>query len=80
MKSTLDQLSSKEKAALALLYGTDAFLALRKICQLEINGVAKDALEATVIEQVHYAKGQAAMAKKVIRLVELIYKEDGKKG
>lgn len=79
MKSTVEQLNSKEKAALALLFGTDAFAALRKICQLEINGVAKDALAATDITQVYFFRGEASMAKKLPKLIEQIYKENGKK-
>lgn len=78
MKSTVEQLNTKEKAALALLFGTDAFQALKKICQLEIDGVAKDALASTEINQVYFFRGEASMAKKLPKLVEQIYKESGK--
>lgn len=79
MKSTVEILNSKEKAALALLYGTDAYVALKKLCQAEIDGVAKDALAAIEITQVYFNRGEAGMAKKLIKLIEQIYKESEKK-
>ncbi len=78
MKSTVELLSDKERAALALLFGTDANNALRKLCQLEIDGCAKDALAATDMNQVNYFRGEASMAKKLPKLIEQVYKETDK--
>lgn len=79
MKSTVELLNSKERAALALFFGTDAFTAFRRVAQLEIDGLAKDALGATTMDQVNFLKGRAAMAKELPLLIELIYKQSEKK-
>lgn len=78
MKTTVELLSSNERAALALLFGTDAYNALRHLCQLEIDGLAKDALGAQNMEALNYSRGQAAMAKKLPLIIKQIYGETEK--
>lgn len=78
MKSIVEQLSGKERDALALFYGTDAFAAFKKICQLEINGLGKDALAANTMDQVNFFKGRASMAKELYKLIEATYKDEDK--
>lgn len=78
MKTTVQLLSSNERMALALFFGTDAFAALRHLCQLEIDGLAKDALSAQDMDAVRYSQGQAAMAKKLPLILKEIYNETEK--
>lgn len=80
MKTTVELLTSNERAALALFFGTDAYAAFKHLCQLEINGIAKDALGAGNMEAVNFCRGQAAMAKKLPLIVRDIYQETEKKG
>jgi hypothetical protein len=78
MKSTLDRLSPKEKEALALLYDTEGYTALKKLCTAEIDGLGKDALGASDMEFVKFCSGQAAMAKKIAVYIREAYKEVNK--
>lgn len=78
MKSTVEALSGKERDALALFYGTDAFQAFRRLCQIEIEGLGKDALAATTMDAVNFLKGRASFAKELPKLLEEIYKENKK--
>lgn len=75
MKSTVEQLSTKEAEALARFYDTDAFNALSKLCKLEIAGLGKDALASPNHEQTKFYSGQAAMAAKLIKIIRALYKE-----
>lgn len=78
MKSTVDLLTKKEKEALALWYETPSFMALKKLCELEIEGLGKDALGSPSHEATKYYAGQADMAAKLIKVVGGIYKENVK--
>lgn len=79
MKSTVEQLSDNERQALALFFGTDAFSAFKKLCQLEINGLARDALASRKIDELGNSRGQAEMAKKLPLIIGEIYKRSNKK-
>lgn len=80
MKSTLEQLSSKEREALAHLYGTDAFKALRKLIDVERLELAKDHVGQTDILQVRYLSGQSDGLKKLVLTVRDVHKQSEKKG
>lgn len=80
MKSTVDLLTDKQREALALFYGTDAFDAIKQLCKLEIEGLGKDALASPDHEQTRFYAGQAAMAAKLPKVIRMLYKvkEDNK--
>lgn len=78
MKSTLDRLSAKEKEALALLYNTEGYEVLRKLCTLEVEEFAKDALIAPNMEVLNYYRGQADFAKNLPKAIRKVYKEVNK--
>ncbi len=80
MKSTLDKLSDNEKEALAHLYELPGFKALVKVCRLEIEGLAYDALVSPNLETTKYLNGQAVMAEKLPKIVRELYKEINKEG
>lgn len=76
MKSTVEQLTKVERQALVHFYETVPFEALKHLCQLEIDGLAKDALDSQSQEQTRYYAGQAAMATKLIKIIRQLYKDD----
>lgn len=78
MKSTVEQLSPKDRKALALFYQTDAYNALVHFAELEITTLGVDALSQTEITQVHYLRGRAAWAKELCILIRKISKETEK--
>lgn len=78
MKSTVEQLSAKDRKALALFYDTDAYNALKHFAELEITSLGKDALGQTDITQVHYFRGRAAWASELCKLIRQISKETDK--
>lgn len=71
-KNTIDNLSQKERLALAHFYGTDSYNALVKFCQLEIDGLAKDALSAIHMDGINFLKGRASFAKELPQLLKAI--------
>lgn len=75
MKSTIEQLTGAQRKALALFYETPTYEALKALCQLEIDGLAKDALDSPSQEQTRYYAGQAQMASKLVKLIRQLYKE-----
>lgn len=75
MKSTVEQLSPAERAALVHFYDTEAYKALKKLCQLEIDGLGKDALGSPDHEQTRYYSGQASMAAKLPKVIRQLYQE-----
>ena len=78
MKSTLDRLSDNEKEALAHLYELPGFKALVKVCKLEIEGLALDALTSANHETTKFLNGQAVMAEKLPKIVRELYREINK--
>mgnify|MGYP001562310984 CR=1 FL=1 len=80
MKSTLDQLSAKEREALARLYEMDGYTALKRLCELEILGLGKDALQAPDIGVVNLLQGKAIMAKNIPTIIHNEYKRISKQG
>lgn len=78
MKSTVEQLSPKDKKALALFYETDAYSALKHFAELEITALGVDALIQTEITQVHYLRGRASWANELCILIRKISKETEK--
>lgn len=80
MKSTLEQLSASKKQALALFYDTEAYKALKELCELEIDGLGKDALGSPSHEQTKWFGGQASMAAKIPKIIKELYIESNKKG
>jgi len=78
VKSSIDRLLAGEKESLALLYDTNGYKVLQKLCKLEIDGLGKDALGAPDMEQVKFCSGQAYMAKKIPNLIRELYKEVNK--
>lgn len=79
MKSTVEQLSLKDRQALAHLYETDAYNALKKFAELEALSLGMDALVATDMNQVNYLRGRATWAKEVCELIRKISLETEKK-
>lgn len=73
MKSTLDQLSPAEIKALVLWYDTESYHALKRLCQLEIDGLGKDALGSQKHEDTRYYSGQASMAAKLPKSIKKLY-------
>ena len=80
MKSTVDQLTTKERDTLAHFYDTEAYLVLKKLASLEIVSLGKDALTSLDHEQTRFLAGQATMAKNFIELIQLCYKASNKEG
>lgn len=78
MKSTLGAISAKDKEALALLYDTEGFQALKRLLQAEINHFAKDALQAPSMEVLAEYKGQAKFAKDLPVAIQTIYRQVNK--
>lgn len=74
MKSTVDLLSKNEKAALAALYETDGYKVLKRVHELELIGMGKDAIVAQTMEQVKFLNGRAFQSKATIDLIRGIYK------
>ncbi len=66
VKSTLEQLSGKERQALALFYETDAYKALINLIQAERLEIAKDHLDQSDILMIRYLSGQANGLKKLV--------------
>jgi homoaconitase/3-isopropylmalate dehydratase large subunit len=75
MKRTVDLLTANEKEALAHLYELPGYKALIKLCQLEINAIAKDALLSPDHETTRYLHGQAFAYENLPRLVRNLYKD-----
>lgn len=75
MKSTVEQLTSKERTALINWYDSESYQALKHLAQLEIAGLGDDALNSPSHEQTKFYSGQAVMAAKLIRIVQQLYKE-----
>ena len=75
MKSTVEQLTSAERKALVLFYDTPAYNALKHLCQLEIDGLGKDALASQDHNQTRWLGGEANMAAKIPKIVRQLYKE-----
>jgi len=75
MKRTVDLLTANEKEALAHLYELPGFKALSKLCQLEINALAKDALLSPDHETTKFLNGQATAYMNLPKLVRNLYKE-----
>lgn len=69
VKSTLDNLSLKEREALAALYDMDGFKALKKLCEAEIVALGQDALQASTMEQKEVFRGKAIMAQHIPQVV-----------
>lgn len=78
MKSTQDSLSQKEKEALALFYDSDAHRALIHIRDVEVSGLAADALLADSQERTMYLRGQTVWANNLLKMIEDIYKQSQK--
>lgn len=79
MKSTLEQLSTKEREALAHFYGTEAHKVLEKLVNEERLEIAKDHVDQTDILQVRYLSGQASSLKKLLLTLRENYKHFNKK-
>lgn len=78
MRSTIDQLSPAEKKALALWYDTASYKALLHLAELEVQGLAADALIAPNMEQVRYLHGRSSWAADIFKLVKELYKQSNK--
>lgn len=78
MKSTLEKLSYKEQELLALFYDTETYKALKHLCQLEIDGLGKDALASIGHEWTRYYSGQAEMAAKIPKIIRELYRDKDK--
>ncbi len=75
MKSTVEQLTPDERKALVLFYDTKAYEAFKRLCELEIEGLGKDALGSTEHSQTRWFGGQANMAAKLPKLIRELHKE-----
>jgi hypothetical protein len=81
MKSTVDQLTNKERELLALFYDTETYKALKQLCKYEIDGLGQDALASPDHNMTRWYSGQATMATKLPKLIRELFKEkeDNKK-
>lgn len=79
MKSTVKQLTAKERELFALFYETPSFMALKRFCALEVSSLGIDALTSQSLEQVKYLSGRASFAKDLIDMIEGIYQDSVKK-
>lgn len=79
MKSTLEQLSAKEREALAHLVDTDGFKAFVKLIEAERMEIAKDHVDEIDILQVRYLSGQASSLKKLVNTLRENHKQFDKK-
>jgi hypothetical protein len=75
MKSTLDQLSSKDQEALARLYDTEGYRVLKKVHELELVGLGKDALDAPSMEAKSFLQGRAHQSKATLMLIKGVFKK-----
>lgn len=57
-----------------------SYKVLKKLCQLEIDGLAKDALVSQNQEQTRELNGQAMMASKLPKLIRGLYMDINKEG
>lgn len=80
LKSTLEQLTPKEREALATIYDMDGFKSLKKLCELEIIALGKDALEAPTMEQKEIFHGKAMMAAHIPKTIIKEWKRLNKDG
>jgi len=78
MKSTQDQLSQKEKEALALFYGSDTHKALVHIRDIEVTGIGADAIMSESQERTMYLRGQTVWANQLLKLIEDLYNQSQK--
>lgn len=74
MKSTVEQLTPKDRKLLALFYETDTYASLKRLCELERVQLAKDAIDLRDIADVRYYSGQAASLKKLFGTLKDNYK------
>lgn len=79
MKSTLEELTSAERKALALFYDTPAYQALRRLVDIERLELAKSHVDQVDILQVRYLSGQTAALKKLIGTLRENFKSSNKK-
>lgn len=80
MKSTIEQLSIKEREVLAGFYDTPAYKALRRLIDIERLELAKDHVDEIDIMQVRYLSGQAASLAKLVVTIRDNFKSIEKKG
>lgn len=78
MKSTLERLTAADREALARLYDTEGYRVLKKVHNLELVGLGKDALGATEIDQVKFLAGRAHQSKVTLEMIRTVYKQINK--
>ena len=78
MKSILNQLSPKDKEALARLYDTDMHEALKKVHRLTIAGLGQDALVAPDMNVKERLQGRALQSKILMDLIREVYQQVNK--
>lgn len=79
MKSTLEQLTAAERKALAHLYETDGYMALRKLIDIERLELAKSHVDQIDILQIRYLSGQTSSLKKLVGTLQENFKASNKK-
>lgn len=65
-KSSIEQLSAKERELLARLYETDHYKVLIRLIEIERLELAKDHVDETDISTIRYLSGQARGLKKLV--------------
>lgn len=78
MKSTVEQLSGAERKALAHLYDTPAYSALKKLLEFERLNSATKCLSAGSFEEVKYLQGQESALKGLHLTIKQLHKESDK--
>lgn len=75
MKSTVEQLTPKDRKTLSTFYETDTYAALKRLCELERDELARDAIEQRDIAEVRYMHGQAMSLKKLFQTIKDLNKK-----
>lgn len=78
MKDSVQQLTPKEREALALWYDSASYKALLRLAEVDVAGLAADALNAPNLEQVKYLKGRADWAVDIFKLLQENYRKSQK--
>lgn len=76
MKSTLDQLSEKERKALALWYGTETHKAFEKLLRIDGLELAKDHVGVSDINLIRFLSGQAYALDALLKVLKENYKKN----
>ena len=78
MKSSLEKLTSAERAALAHWYDSESYKALNKLIEQEKTEYAEQHVGQKDIEQIRYLTGMVGSLNKLVNTIEENFKEVNK--